>query len=126
MMTQRTLNIINILKGNTKYYGLYDDVSSIDAIKQYMSEECFYQAEWYSDTDMLEIMYEAMLDYLDHCAKPSAFMLKLSDLLRTYPNETATCIGIALSLVQVRDANGYYVNGFDDRIHNLDKENTND
>jgi hypothetical protein len=31
-------------------------------------------------------------------------------------------IAIALSLVEVRDDDGNYVNGFDDRLHKLDKE----
>lgn len=123
MMDQRTLNIINICKGNTKYCGIDDDMDIIEAIKQYMAEECVYRSEWYTDANMYEIMYEAMLDYLDHCDKPSSFMRRLTDIVsRHKPNEMAMCIGIALALVRVRDSNGNYVNGFDDRIHALDKE----
>ena len=123
MMDQRTLNIINICKGNTKYYGIYDDIDILEGIKQYMAEECMYRAEWYTDTEIYEIMTDAMLDYLDHCNKPSYFMKKLTEILKWHkPNEVAMCIGIALSLVQVKDSNGNYVNGFDDRLHALDKE----
>ena len=120
MMEQRTLNIINICKGNTKYYGIYDDIDMLEGIKQYMADECAYRAEWYTDGDMLIIMYEAMLDYLDHCNKPSVFMRRLNDVHMRVENE-AMKIAIALSLVQVRDDNGY-VNGFDDRIYALDRE----
>ena len=121
MMEQRTLNIINILKGNTKYYGVYDDVDAIEAIKQYMADECAYKVEWYTEKDMFDILYTAMLDYLDHCDKPSFFMRKLGDVLMRDSTDLPLRIAIALSLVQVQDVNGY-VNGFDDRLHKLDKE----
>ena len=120
-MEQRTLNIINILKGNTKYYGVYDDVDVIEAIKQYMADECAYKAEWYTEKDMFDILYTAMLDYLDHCDKPSFFMRKLGDVLMRDSTDLPLRIAIALSLVQVQDVNGY-VNGFDNRLHKLDKE----
>lgn len=123
MMDQRTLNIINILKGNTKYYRLYEDMDAIESIKQYMADECAYQVEWYTEKDMFDIIYDAMLDYLDHCDKPSYFMRQLGDVMRGRLDSITRDIAIALTLVQVRDNNNY-VNGFDDRIHALDKEET--
>ena len=122
MMEQRTLNIINIVKGNTKYYRLYGDVGIIEAIKQYMAEECAFNAEWYTKKDMLDILYSAMLDYLDHCDKPSYFMRRLGDVLLHDSEDLPLRIGVALSLVQVRDDNGNYINGFDERLHKLDRE----
>lgn len=124
MMEQRTLNIINIVKGNTKYYRIYDNMDVIEAIKQYMADECAYKAEWYTDRDMLDIMYDAMRDYLDHCDKPSFFMWELKEVLMKDSENLPLRIAIALSLVQVKDDNGNYVNGFDDRLHKLDKEET--
>lgn len=124
MMEQRTLNIINIVKGNTKYYRIYDNMDVIEAIKQYMADECAYKAEWYTDKDMLDIMYDAMRDYLDHCDKPSFFMWKLKEVLMGDSENLPLRIAIALSLVQVKDDNGNYINGFDDRLHKLDKEET--
>ena len=124
MMEQRTLNIINIVKGNTKYYRIYDNMDVIEAIKQYMADECAYKAEWYTDKDMLDIMYDAMRDYLDHCDKPSFFMWELKEVLMRDSENLPLRIAIALSLVQVRDDNGNYINGFDDRLHKLDKEET--
>lgn len=121
MMEQRTLNIINICKGNTKYYRIYDNTDVIEAIKQYMADECAYKAEWYTDRDMLDIMYDAMRDYLDYCDKPSFFMWELKEVLMRDAENLPLRIAIALSLVQVRDDNGNYVNGFDDRLHKLDK-----
>ena len=121
-MKQRTLNIINILKGNTKYYRLYEDMDAIESIKQYMADECAYKVEWYTEKDMFDIIYDAMLDYLDHCDKPSYFMRQLGDVMRGRLDSITRDIAIALTLVQVKDDNGNYVNGFDDRLHELDKE----
>ncbi len=122
MLKQRTLNIINILKGNTKYHGLYDCTDGVEAVKQYMADECAYNVEWYTDADMFEIMYDAMLDYLDHCDKPSFFMRRLGDVMGERTDITTIDIAVALALVQVRDKNGNYINGFDDRLHKLDRE----
>ena len=121
MMEQRTLNIINIVKGNTKYLCHDGNTDMIEAIKQYMADECAYKAEWYTEKDMLNIMYDAMRDYLDYCDKPSFFMWQLKDVLLRDSENLPLRIAIALSLVQVRDDNGY-VNGFDDRIRKLDRE----
>lgn len=123
MMEQRTLNIINIVKGNTKYLTYDDNTDMIEAIKQYMADECAYKAEWYTDRDMFDILYNAMLDYLDHCDKPSFFMRKFGDVLMRDSTNLPLRIAIALSLVQVQDVNGY-VNGFDDRLNKLDKGET--
>lgn len=120
-MEQRTLNIINICKGGTKYNNGHDDV--LTAIKKYMADECAYNADWYSDKDMYDIMWTAMQDYLDNCDKPSYFMWQLKSLMYAGPSITHAII-VALSLMQVRSNNGY-VNGFDDRICKLDKEVSN-
>ncbi len=121
MMDQRTLNIINICKGNTIYYGVYDVIDMVEGIKRYMADECMYKSEWYTDKQMFDIMFEAMKDYIDHCDKPSFFLCQLNNVYLSKENWTLR-IAIALSLVQVRDSNGNYVNGFDDRLHKLDKE----
>lgn len=120
MMEQRTLNIIYLCKHPSHKYwdGAY---SNIDAIKNYMADECAYEAEWYTDRDMLDIMWDAMSDYLNHCDRPSAFMWQLKNVIGVEPNNLPERIAVAFSLVQVRD-NGNYVNGFDDRLHKLDRE----
>lgn len=123
MMEQRTLDIINIVKYNTKYLTYKGNTDMIDAIKQYMADECAYKAEWYTDRDMFDILYSAMLDYLDHCDKPSFFMRKLGDIMMGRMDSITLDIAVTLSLVQVYNALGY-VNGFDDRLHRLDKEGT--
>lgn len=123
MMEQRTLNIINIVKGNTKYLTCDGNTDIMQAVKEYMADECGYKAEWYTDRDMFDILYNAMLDYLDHCDKPSLFMRRLGGVMRCRMDSIALDIAVTLSLVQVQDVNGY-VNGFDDRLHKLDREET--
>ena len=98
-----------------------DADTAIEAIKQYMADECAYKTEWYTEKDMFDILYNAMLDYLDHCDKPSCFMRRLGDVMRGRLDSITRDIAIALTMVQVQDVNGY-VNGFDDRLHKLDRE----
>ena len=121
MMEQRTLNIIYITKHHTKYWdGAYN---CLDAIRNYIADECALEVEWLTDSDMLDIMYDAMKDYLDYCDKPSFFMWQLKDVLIRDSDNLPLRIAVALSLVRVKDDNGNYVNGFDDRLHKLDREN---
>lgn len=121
MMEQRTLDIIYLCKRHSNKYweGAYN---CLDAIKNYIAEDCMLEVEWLSDRDMLDIMYDAMRDYLDHCDKPSFFMWQLKDVLMRDSEDLPLRIGVALSLVQVKNDNSNYVNGFDDRLHRLDKE----
>lgn len=119
-MEQRTLNIINICKGGTKYND--SDGSGcyvLTAIKKYMAEECAYNADWYSDRQVFDIMWAAMQDYLNNCDKPGAFMFELKNCFLHRPSITEA-IASSFSFVRVRDKNGY-INGFDDRLHKLDE-----
>jgi hypothetical protein len=124
MMEQRTLNIIHICKGNTKYWnGVRKDHDLYDAIRNYMAEECMYKAEWYTDGDISNILYEAMKDYLDHCDKPSFFMWCLKDVMDRLGYDIYYSIAIVFNAyTQVKDNNGNYINGFDARLRKLDKE----
>lgn len=117
MMEQRTLNIINICKGNTKYS---DNHGTASAIKHYMANECAHSADWYTDRDVFDILWTAMEDYLNHCDKPSVFMYNLKWALRD-ECQMPVAIMSALSLAQVRNDKGY-VNGFDDRLNKLNAE----
>jgi hypothetical protein len=87
-----------------------------------MADECMEKPEWYTDEDVSSILWEAMSDYLDHCAKPSWFMWCLKDVMRRHDWDIYHAIPIVFGAhTQVRN-NGVYVNGFDDRLHRLDKE----
>lgn len=121
MMGQRTLNIIYICKGNTKYWnGVRKEHDIYDAIRNYMADKYMYK---YSDYDISNLLYEAMTDYLDYCDKPSFFMLCLKDVMDRRGYDIYYSIAIVFrAYTQVMDGNGNYVNGFDDRLHKLDRE----
>ena len=123
MMDQRTLDIIYICKKNTKYWeNVRPEHDLYDAIRNYMADKCMYKAEWYTDKDISDILYEAAIDYLDNCDKPSFFMRNLREVMERHKCDI--CYAMALTFncyVQVRNDNGY-INGFDDRLHRLDKE----
>lgn len=120
MMDQRTLNIIYICKGHTKYW---DGVETYyDAIRNYMADECAYKAEWYTDGQISNFLYEALKDYIDHCRKPSFILWYLKDIMDRWDFDIYHAIPIVFADLQVKDDNGNYVNGFDDRIRALDEE----
>ncbi len=120
MMEQRTLDIIHICKGNTKY-NKRDRV--YEAIRDYMAEESMVDACYYSEYDVNLELYNAMRDYLNHCDKPSFFMWNLQNVMHKYNWDMYHAIAVVFSAhTQVKDNNGNYVNGFDDRLHKLDRE----
>ena len=118
MMEQRTLNIINICKGNTTYWG----GRYYDSIRNYMAAECAYRPEWYTDADISHFLWEALKDYIDHCDKPSFVLWGLEEIMRRDNCDVYHAIPWVFLEAQVRDSNLNYVNGFDDRICKLDKE----
>ena len=119
MMEQRTLDIIHICKGNTKY-GRNNEV--YNGIRQYLADECMMYPDYYTDMDVSLTLWGAMSDYLDYCNKPSFFMWCLKDVMCRNKCDIYHAIPIVFgAYTQVRDDNGY-INGFDHRLHRLDKE----
>ena len=118
-MEQRTLNIINVCKGHSKYWEGAKD--TLQAVKNYMAEECGCEIEVYTEKVITDIMYTAMKDYLDCCDKPSFFLYNLERVIVSNPNNLAERIAHAFSIVTVRDKEGNYINGFDERLNSLDK-----
>lgn len=110
-MTKRTCNIIKACKN---WQG-YNEVTQLGRIKKYMSDECRFPAENYTDNMMDSIMFEAMCDYIDSCDKPSVFLREMNSLVHREKYSWAEQIAIAFELVQVR-ANGWYVNGFSSEL----------
>lgn len=106
-MTQRTCNIIRACKGS-----LYPEIESkIDRVRTYMSEECDCPLEAYTDTEMENIIVEAMYDYIDTCDRPSSFLRQMRDcIIKDLTLTERICT--AFSLVRVRGEHGGYVNGF--------------
>lgn len=126
MMEQRTLNIINICKGNTKY----NNYSHIENIKEYMSDECGCTVDDYTENDIFDIIKTAFYDYINHCDKPDIFFKEMEEFLFIYNLELtqlniikAMCSGFRMAQVKRKKDNiYYYVNGFDDRLFLLDRE----
>lgn len=110
-MTQRTCNIIKACKN---CYG-YSESTQLDRVKKYMSAECCYSIENYTDDMMDGIMFGAMYDFIDTCDKPSVFLHELNNIVHKEKYSRAEQIAIAFELVQVRE-NGWYVNGFSSKL----------
>lgn len=106
-MTQRTFNIIRACKHPR------DNMERlVDSVKQYMSEECDCPLEHYTDNRMNGIMFEAMCDYIDTCDKPSVFLRQIENIYDKEKYNYAELIAIAFQLVQVKDNERQYINGF--------------
>lgn len=106
-MTQRTCNIIMCCKGNDKYAQKCDPIYSI---KRYMGNECVYNWKNYTDKMVLDILFTALMDYIDGVKKPSFVLWSIREHGKWHDN-IAEKICDMFAGVQVRDVNGY-VNGF--------------
>lgn len=113
-MEKRTLEIIAVCKGNTRYDS---DIGLVDAVKNYMSDTCICDKEYYTDSQMENIMTEALYDFIDVCDKPSYILRKLEEVKWITENLTER-ICIVFKGVKIRDKNTY-VNGFDERYEKI-------
>ena len=112
-MDERTLTIIDICKGNTKYNkaGLI-----LGPIKYYLADDCGGKVTDYTDEDAISAVIDAAKDYIDACGRPSLFFGDIRSYLgRGLPIDI--CIIYAFKNVQVkkynsRDNSFEYVNGF--------------
>ena len=104
-MTERTYNIIMACKRNDKYSNV------VDAAKEYMSLECDYPMNYYSEMQMCSIMFEAMCDYLDTCDKPSTFIRLMGNVFDKEYISFGEQIARAFQLVRVKKDDNY-INGF--------------
>jgi hypothetical protein len=86
-----------------------------------MADECACKPEWYMDEQISNFLYEALRDYVDHCDKPGFVLWYLKDIMDRWGYDIYHAIPVVFVEAQVCE-NGNYVNGFDDRIHRLDKE----
>lgn len=105
-MTKRTYNIIIACKNRNGH------ANCIESVREYMSKECMCPVNYYDETDMGRIMKEAMYDYIDTCDKPSVFFRNMETMFGYEMLSIGEKIGRAFALVQVRDRDGNYVNGF--------------
>lgn len=109
-MEDRTLRIIAVCKGGTRY-NTTDDIAQ--DIINYLSEECYCEAKYYT-TDVLEsILVKAMLDYVDACHRPSSFMRAVYQYMQQPDAILIYAIVAAFRVQQVMRRDGSYCNGFD-------------
>ena len=105
-MTERTYNIIMACKKRDEH------ANCIESVREYMSKECLCPVKYYGEIEMSNIMKVAMYDYIDTCDKPSAFFREMETVFGQASLSIGEWIGRAFALVQVRDCDGNYVNGF--------------
>ena len=115
-MKQRTLDIIYICKGYTKYRDGAKD--HLDAVKNYIADVYLLDPKHITDHNIYEIMYDAMKDYFDSCDKPSEFIEQVVGMMYNHKSTLQLAIANALRHCTVKK-NGKYINGFDDRIYKL-------
>lgn len=106
-MTQRTCNIILACKGV-----LYPQVSRIlERVKLYLSDECDCNYLEYTNETVEQILYRTLYDYVDSCDKPSSILWDIFQPILKY-DTLIEQICAAFSLVEVRNNDGSYINGF--------------
>lgn len=106
-MEERTLEIIAVCKGNTRYDS---NQGLVDAVKNYMSDNCMCEKKWYTDSLMEEILREAFYDFIDVCDRPSYFLRRLEEVKWISPN-LSDRICMVFQTTQVLEDH-VYVNGF--------------
>lgn len=123
-MEQRTQNIINIIKNPQLMNCKLGEEDK--AVIRYMSEECVCPIKYYTDDIVLGILREAFADFISTCDYSKYYVSVLmgyltSDNLTHKPKSLKDAIISTLRIVQVRN-NGKYINGFDDKINQLDSK----
>lgn len=104
-MSDRTLGLIYAIKRH--------DFRWDNAIKYYMSDISGCDFEAYSESDLYEILREALLDYLKVCDNPSDVVRLLLETNEHGGNSSmANKIAVVLMIQQVKDKNGNFINGF--------------
>lgn len=106
-MKKRTLEIIAVCKGHTKYDS---ELGLVDAVKNYMSATCRCDKKWYTHERMGVILREAFYDFIDVCDKPSCFLRRLEELKWINPH-IANRICMVFQNIQVLKGD-MYINGF--------------
>ena len=125
-MKQQTLDIINICKGNTKYYSTYNESVNGDiayGIKAYIADVCGTEVKYINSDELNNILLEAATDLGKSLTQKEThiFMQKcLKSFAQDNENFAESICGL-FHATQVYGNKGY-VNGFDERLHKLDRD----
>ncbi len=104
-MSDQTLGLIYAIKHNDFRWDL--------AVKYYMSDITGCDFKVYSETDLYQILKEALLDYLKVCNNPSNVVRLLLEKNEHDGNSSmAHKIAVVLMMQQVKDKEGNFINGF--------------
>lgn len=104
-MTDQTIGIIKAIKQSGLVWNR--------AVAKHMSKETGTPAEEYTETDINQILKDALVDYISTCDHPE---IEVRDLLNMMSSSGDHSMGYhianLLGITQVRDDAGKYVNGF--------------
>ena len=122
-MELRTTNIIMICKGRHNY----GDISPKQALKKYMSNTCGTEETDYNDKILLDIVHNAVCDYISTCENPQSFLFDYFEALTRSGVVEAWLVAFQLINVRKIIENGKWIciNGFTEETLEVIDENTN-
>ena len=118
-MNDRTLSIIAVCKGNTKYESKLS-LDLIDSVKNYLSDFSGCDKKILTPKLVEEVILAAFYDFIDVCDKPSYFLRQL-DNLKNVNFDLSTRICMLFRATQVVEE-GHYINGFNERFDKIQNE----
>ena len=118
-MLRRTAEIIMVLKGNHQLYRVFgkdkvDNASPKELIAMYLSDNCMVPYEYY-EKDSAVIDQEvraAVKDYIAVCDKPQVLLYDYFEAKRMFGWDEISCWISALTMTQVAEGIGHFINGF--------------
>ena len=122
-MELRTSNIIMICKGAHNY----GNITPKQALKKYMASTCGTEETDYKDCVLLDIIQNAVLDYIATCEEPQSFLFDYFEAQKRNGTVEAWLIAFQLINVRKRLENGdlLYINGFTEGTLKVIDESTN-
>ena len=121
-MELRTSNIIMLCKGRHTY----GNVDSKTAIAKYMAEMCAGEEEWYVSDLMIDIIQNAVLDFIETADNPRGFLWSYFEAQKRYEPIDAWLSALRMVRVKKPLDNGttVCVNGFTEETLNVISEIT--
>ena len=111
-MEEKTVKIIAVCKGGTKYDS---PEGLVDSVKNYLSDECGVNKIWVSEEELENTLKEAMFDYIRTADRPDKFLRLLYSIKSPSLNYQ---ICTAFLLQQIYDGN-QIINGFPENYEDI-------
>ena len=107
-MEKHTMDIIRFIKNV--------DRPCFYLLREYLASENGSNEDAYTESELNTILKNAYVDYISTCDNPSNEIRRLLDYINSSGcHSLAWYIVMSLDMVRVRDDNGNYINGFDER-----------